>query len=178
MWRGPASDAAHRFGLSAVVASCLSLMSQSLSGIGHTPAARLRPIGRFPAFGSAGTIGLVLPQDPKESIARRRREIDALEAAWLADVAEFDRSGDWRIDNHLNAAAAIRVACRMDHGVAAAHVALARKLEQLPDTAAALAAGEISRRHAEVGNSGWWRRLRAAISSRRAPSNTSRATAT
>jgi hypothetical protein len=88
--------------------------------------------------------------DSLELLAKRRRELDAQEAAWLRDVNAFDRSGDWAVDNFQSAASAIRHACRMTHGVAHANVTLARKLEQLPDVAEAFAAGDISVRHAEV----------------------------
>ena len=85
-----------------------------------------------------------------ELLAKRRRELDAHEAEWLRDLAEYDRSGDWAIDKYQNAASALQHACRMTHGVAAANVTLARKLEQLPEVAEAFAAGDISARHADV----------------------------
>jgi hypothetical protein len=85
-----------------------------------------------------------------ELLAKKRRELDALEAAWLQDVAEFDRSGDRRVDGYVNAAVAIRTACRMNEGVARGYVELARKLETLPQVADAYERGEISQRHAAV----------------------------
>jgi hypothetical protein len=33
-----------------------------------------------------------------EELAARRREIDQMEAAWLRDVARYDRSQDWAAD--------------------------------------------------------------------------------
>jgi Domain of unknown function (DUF222)/HNH endonuclease len=83
-----------------------------------------------------------------EELAERRREIDRLEAAWLRDVARYDRSHDWAADGFVNAGSALREACRMTPGNASASVHLARKLEQLPATAAAFGRGEISRQHA------------------------------
>lgn len=85
-----------------------------------------------------------------ELIAKQRRELDAAEAAWVNDVGEYDRSGDWQIDNFANAAAGLRAACHMTSGVAHAHITLARKLEKLPLVAAAFAAGEISAAHATM----------------------------
>jgi 5-methylcytosine-specific restriction endonuclease McrA len=85
-----------------------------------------------------------------EELAAERRALDAREAAWLKKVAAYDRSDDWRADGYLNSAAALRNACRMDHGVARGHVDLARKLEALPEVAAAYGRGEISRRHTDV----------------------------
>ena len=85
-----------------------------------------------------------------ELLAKKRRELDAAEAAWLAEVRAFDRSGDWRVDGFLNAASALRSVCRMNHGVARGYVELARKLERLPEVADAFGRGEISARHASV----------------------------
>src|SRR5438445_13297 len=84
------------------------------------------------------------------SLAERRRELDALEAQWLAEVAEYHRSEEWRAESFASAASALSAACRMDKGVAQAHVHLARKLEQLPEVAEAFRCGEISARHAMV----------------------------
>ena len=83
-------------------------------------------------------------------LAKKRRELDAAEAAWLNDVAEYDRSGDCSIDNFQSAASALRHACNLDGGVAHRYVSLARKLERLPEVSAAFEAGEISTRHAQV----------------------------
>ena len=85
-----------------------------------------------------------------ELLAKRRRELDAQEAAWLRDLNEYDRSGDWSIDQFQSAASAIRHTCRMTPGVAQANVTLGRKLEKLPAVAEAFAAGDISARHASV----------------------------
>src|SRR6266581_7395994 len=83
-------------------------------------------------------------------LAEDHRELEARLAAWLKKVAAYDRSGDWSADGFLNAASALRAVCRMDHGVARGHVELARKLEDLPEVAAAFERGQISQRHAVV----------------------------
>jgi hypothetical protein len=83
-------------------------------------------------------------------LAEERRALDAQEAAWLKKVAAYDRSDDWRADGYLNSAAALRSACRMDPGVARGHIELARKLQDLPEVAAAFRRGEISQRHAVI----------------------------
>ncbi len=83
-------------------------------------------------------------------LAARRRELDAAEAEWLAMVAAYDRSGRAQIDDYLNAAAALRDACRMTPGAASGHVKPARKLETLPIVADAFAEGDISRQHVRV----------------------------
>jgi Domain of unknown function (DUF222) len=88
--------------------------------------------------------------DMLDLLAKERRELDAQEAQWLNNLAAFDRSGDWQVDGFHNAAAAIRSACRMNGGVARGYVQLARKLQDLPEVAAAYEAGDISRGHATV----------------------------
>jgi hypothetical protein len=85
-----------------------------------------------------------------EAVAKLRRELDAGEAAWLQEVADYDRSYDWRAEGFASAASALRNACHMSHGVARGHVELARKLEALPEVAAAFGEGAISARHATV----------------------------
>jgi Domain of unknown function (DUF222)/HNH endonuclease len=85
-----------------------------------------------------------------EQLAQRRRELDALEAAWLHDVAAYDRSDDWRADGYASAANGLRHACRMNPGVARGHVELARKLDELPEVSGAFGRGELSRSHVQV----------------------------
>jgi hypothetical protein len=85
-----------------------------------------------------------------QELVGTRRELDAMEARWLAMVAAYDRSEAWRSDGYLTAGAALRSACRLDPGVAAHHVAVARRLADLPHASAAFDAGEISRRHVDA----------------------------
>ena len=83
-----------------------------------------------------------------EAIAKLRKELDAAEAAWLKEVAAYDRSYACQAEGFMNPASALRHACHMSQGVARGHLELARKLEDLPEVAAAFADGEISARHA------------------------------
>src|SRR5512141_2933843 len=83
-----------------------------------------------------------------EELAELRRDIDRLEARWMRMVASYDRSHDWAADGFVNAGSALRARCNLTPGGASATVHLARKLEQLPATAAAFGRGEISRQHA------------------------------
>ena len=85
-----------------------------------------------------------------DEIKAEFRDHDVRMAATLKKVAEYDRSGDWHADGYQNASAALRDQCRMDPGVAHAHVRLARRLEQLPEIADAFGRGDISHRHAIV----------------------------
>ena len=88
----------------------------------------------------------VLPVD----VERMCRLADRVEFLRVRAIGAFDRSAVWQDDGSLSAAAALRVRCRMSQGHAHRAVALARKVEQLPATAEAFAAGEISRAHAEI----------------------------
>ena len=99
-----------------------------------------------------------------EAIAKLRKELDAAEAAWLREVAAYDRSYDWRAEGFMNPASALRHACHLSQGVARAHLELARKLEDLPEVAAAFADGEISARHATAIASSFTPERAAAIS--------------
>src|SRR5262249_8253526 len=78
-------------------------------------------------------------------IARRRREIDAMEAEWITVVAEFERSDAW--NGFRSPACALASACHITEGAARAHLELARKLDVLPKTASSFARGDISRQH-------------------------------
>jgi len=75
------------------------------------------------------------PETRLQGIARRRRELDAMEAEWLALVDDYDRSGDWWDDGFGSAAAAMRAECRMTPTAARTHVRLARRLAHLPKVA-------------------------------------------
>jgi hypothetical protein len=81
-------------------------------------------------------------------VERMCRLAERVEFLRLRAVREFDRSCEWQADGHVSAAAALRAKCRMSYGQARRSIDLARKLEHLPETAAAFGAGEISREHA------------------------------
>ncbi len=85
-----------------------------------------------------------------EEIVRERKALDAGEAAWLANVAEYSVSGGWAADNYLSAAAAIEDHCHLTRPAALAAVRLGVKLMRLPELAAAFAAGDTSRAHVEI----------------------------
>ena len=85
-----------------------------------------------------------------ETLVKKRKAIDALEAEWLADVAEYDRSGAWQTDGHFGTAAALRHLCHIDQSVAQQYVSVGRRLEKLPEVAAAFADGDLSFRHVQV----------------------------
>jgi hypothetical protein len=79
-----------------------------------------------------------------------RRAIDRLEAQWLRRLRRFDRSGGWHADHAFSTQAWVRHHCQLAPGAAKERVTLARRLEELPGTDAALAAGEIGYPHARL----------------------------
>ncbi|HET9729603.1 MAG TPA: DUF222 domain-containing protein [Acidimicrobiia bacterium] len=88
-------------------------------------------------------------------IAAEQRRIESAQAALLRRISEYDRSGAWADDGYLNAAAALRDACRMSPNEASALAALARKLVAMPATMEAFQRGDISRKHAEMLARAW-----------------------
>lgn len=83
-------------------------------------------------------------------VARVCRLADRVDFLRLRAIGAFDRSMAWQPDGYLSAASAVRDKTRLTRGQAAHAVDLARKLEELPETAEAFAAGEIARPHAET----------------------------
>ena len=83
-------------------------------------------------------------------VLRLTKLSERLEYQRLRAVAAFDRSGAWLDVGCLSAASYLRHRGRMTHGNAAASVSLARRLEALPETLQAFAAGEIDRHHARA----------------------------
>src|SRR6266550_7242980 len=83
-----------------------------------------------------------------DGLVELRRMIEGLEAQWLRRLEVFDRRGAAAASGAVSTAGWLRSACRLAPSAARARVELARALPGLPDTAAALAAGEISVGHA------------------------------
>ena len=102
-------------------------------------------------------------------VLRLTKLSERLEYQRLRAVAAFDRSGAWLDVGCLSAASYLRHRGRMTHGNAAASVSLARRLEALPETVHAFAAGEIDRHHARAWPMPARRETRAAIHEVEAP---------
>ncbi len=81
-------------------------------------------------------------------VAEVCREAERSEFLKLRTMRDYERSEKWRADGYLSAAAGLRATCNMAHGTASAALKLGAKLEDLPETSAAFAAGDISRHHA------------------------------
>jgi hypothetical protein len=64
-------------------------------------------------------------------------------------VGEYDRSGAWAAEDFVSAASAVKTKLRCSPGKAQRLVRSARKLEHLPETAAAFGAGEITGEHVD-----------------------------
>src|SRR5438067_799083 len=68
----------------------------------------------------------------------REAGIDPLEAIFATGVRRFDKSGEYKADGALSLTAWLRWKCKLSGGAAMERVEIARQLEKLPDTAAAL----------------------------------------
>src|SRR5262245_50127550 len=96
------------------------------------------------------TVDKIIASEAPLDIVALRREIELLEFAWLRAVREAERAGEWAADGFVSTAAWVRAQCNLAPSAATASVRLARALEQLPATAEAFAAGEITRPHVQV----------------------------
>ena len=92
----------------------------------------------------------MLADAPCGDVERMVRIAEQVEYLKLREISAYERSGDWAAEGFVSTASALRKKCRMRHGAAQGSVVLARKLEVLPEIAAAFGAGEISREHAEA----------------------------
>jgi hypothetical protein len=82
-------------------------------------------------------------------VERVCRLADRVEFLRLRAIGTYARSGDWQLDDYLTAPAALRATCRMSAGHARRAIDVARKLDALPELAAAFSAGDVSRAHVE-----------------------------
>ena len=80
----------------------------------------------------------------------REAGIDPLEAVFAEGVRHFDKSGEYKADGALSLTAWLRWKCKLSGGAAAERVEVARQLEKLPQTQAALANGDVGYQHAVV----------------------------
>jgi hypothetical protein len=76
------------------------------------------------------------------------RLMESLRSVFSTQLRDLERSGAYAAQGALSAAAWLRSECRLSPNAAAEQVQVARSLPQLPETAAAFAAGEISFAHA------------------------------
>jgi hypothetical protein len=82
-------------------------------------------------------------------VVRISRLVERLEFQRLRAIGEYDRSGAWAADKFVSTASGVRTKLRCSPGKAHRLVRLARKLEHLPETAAAFGAGEITGEHVD-----------------------------
>jgi hypothetical protein len=73
-----------------------------------------------------------------------RAAIDMAEAAWLAQLEEFDRRGGWALDGHRDCVGWLVQQCGMARSTAKDRVRVAHELRRRPVVAAALAEGGLS----------------------------------
>ena len=94
------------------------------------------------------TAKVVAGEQPVD-VGQPRKVIDRLEYVWLRAVREEARAAEWTAD-FMSVCGWLRNECNLTPAAARSAVKLSRALEQLPATAEAFGAGEISRAHAEV----------------------------
>ena len=83
-------------------------------------------------------------EDLGDEIATLAARIHAATHRFLELIARFDRLGGWQPGGHRNCACWLAYRTGLDAGTAREHVRVARALEDLPGTSAAMAAGELS----------------------------------
>jgi hypothetical protein len=101
-------------------------------------------------FGLAAAIDKTLAYEGDLDPVEMCRLAERMEFLRVRALRRYERSQDWRAEGFLSAAAAVRSKCNVTHGAASSALKLGERLEQLPETAAAFAAGEITRRHAQA----------------------------
>jgi Domain of unknown function (DUF222) len=83
-------------------------------------------------------------------IVELTRQRERLDAEVLRRLRRFDAVGGCEVDRALSTQAWLRHQCRVAPGAAAERVRVARRLESLPETRAAFAAGDIGYAHVRV----------------------------
>src|SRR6266436_2429192 len=77
----------------------------------------------------------------------RETGIDPLEAVFASGVRRFDKSGEFAADGAVSVIGWLKWKCKLSGGAAAERVEIARQLEQLPQTEAAFASGDLGYQH-------------------------------
>ena len=85
-----------------------------------------------------------------DDLVALRRQIDLLEAEFSRRLRAFDRRRGWMAGGAASLVSWLRTRCRLSVGAATQHADVARHLTELPETGAALRAGEIGFHHAAV----------------------------
>jgi hypothetical protein len=85
-----------------------------------------------------------------EPLIEIRAVIDRSESAFADGVRRFDKSGEYKAEGALSVIEWLRSRCHLSGGAAAERVGVARQLEKLPQTEAALASGAVGYQHAVV----------------------------
>ncbi|MGH7540409.1 MAG: DUF222 domain-containing protein, partial [Gemmatimonadota bacterium] len=92
----------------------------------------------------AADVGLASDDELAEDLLELERASRVIDAERSRRLVEVDRRGSWAIDGHLSLVSWLAARLRFGPGRAAQQVRLARALEQMPATEAALGAGEVS----------------------------------
>src|SRR4051812_926618 len=90
------------------------------------------------------TMSSMTVSDLGKSLVEARTQLDMQEAAWFADLAEFDRRGEWAVDGHLSCVSWLVQFCGMARPTAKDKLRVALQLTRRPVLARAHAGGELS----------------------------------
>src|SRR5713101_5099900 len=82
-----------------------------------------------------------------EPLIEIREVIDRSESAFADGIRRFDKSGEYKAEGALSLTAWLRWKCKLSGGAAAERVEVARQMEKLPETQAALAKGDVGFQH-------------------------------
>ena len=108
-----------------------------------SPVAQLKAlIGRLPAW-----LREVDDSQLGEELVEIRESVVQLEAVFAGGLRRFDQSGEYRADGALSLIDWLRWKAKLSGGAAMERLAIARQLEQLPQTQKAFANGEVGYQH-------------------------------
>src|SRR2546425_2121815 len=128
----------------------MAVVEVSTSARGHQFAAALEKL-RTGVQAMAGWVGEAEADGLGEALIQiREAGIDPLAAVFATGVRRFDESGEYKADGALSLTAWLRWKCKFSGGAAMERVEVARQLEELPQTEAALAKGDVGYQHAVV----------------------------
>ena len=117
-------------------------MGFAVREIATEPYGSSRPAIRVPATRTTSFDDVV--EDLGDEIATLAAHIHAATYRFLEMIARFDRLGGWEPGGHRSCACWLAFRTGLDAGTAREHVRVARALEGLPETSAAMSRGELS----------------------------------
>src|SRR5690242_6429412 len=91
----------------------------------------------------------VVASEQTHDLARLKRCVDRLEAVWVREVGIAELDGRL-VEEHCAPAGVVANVCNVSHAHAKEALGTARRMRELPETTAALLAGDVTKDHARV----------------------------